>query len=219
MSTKKEDFFSKLQFDLGDRWPELDPNDISTIDQLADFIIKRSKINPWPFLRFLTYFNACQTFLSGLLKQAVSPYFNLNELSVKEKNAFISFTKAEFGEPLAFRRPKTMRTVVFVFPILAILLPMIVSTYLITAKSYSGWLYLSGLIGLIISIGAFELTKRFKKRIEPDALLEYSKSFYVIHNQKLTEEPSRDQLLDLICQIAKSYYKIDFSADSTIPES
>ena len=218
MNTKKEIFLNQLQFELGDRWPELNSDDLKTIKQLSDFIRERAKINPWHFLRFIPYFLKAQDRLSGLRGESVNLHFDLNTLSKNDKSTFLSFTNDEFGAPLTLRRTKPLKTAVFIFPLVIVLLPMLISTYLITVKSFSGWFYLSGLVGLVLSIGLFSITNRLKNRFEPHSLLEYAKSFYVIHNQTLLEDPSEDQLINFICQAAKNYFGTDFTADSVIPD-
>lgn len=218
MYSKKEIFLDQLQFELGDRWPELDYSSISTINELTDFVLDRQVVSHWPFLSFLTFYTHAATFIEQEKKIAVSSNYDLNNLSKSEKIKFIQFIEASFGKPLVFRRPKKLVKFIFIFPILVILLPMLISTYLITTLNYSGLLYLSGLIGLLLTVGLFKITEPFKNRFSPSSLLEYSKSLFVINNLKQVEAPSREVLIGFLCQSAKSSFQSDFKAETIIPE-
>ncbi|MFK8036941.1 MAG: hypothetical protein AB8B74_01525 [Crocinitomicaceae bacterium] len=217
MLSKKENFLDQLQFELGDRWPQLDYNSISTVDELADFIEGRQATNPWPFLKFLTFYTKANQLIEKKKQVDISSNFDLNKLTKSEKVEFIQLVK-EFGQPLLFRRSKKLSIFVFTFPVLTILTPLLISTYLVAALNYSGWLYLSSLAGLLLSIGLFRLTESLKNKFSPSSILEYSKSLYVINNQKWTQEPSREMLIYFICQSAKAIYQTDFKSESIIPK-
>jgi hypothetical protein len=219
MSTKKEDFIFQLQFDLGDRWPDLEVSSVQTIDALADFILKRNVSSKWHFTRFLPIYQALTNWLKTHTNHTISANFDLNSLSKVEKKDLLTYIQQSLGTPLTFRRPPALHTLVFVAPVVLILLPMLISTYLVTGLDMSGWVYLSGLLGLGVSLALFALTTPQKALFHPATLLQYSKSFYVINNQQITKDATKAQIIDYLSEAGSDFYKKSIVATSIIPEA
>lgn len=217
MQSQKEDFLNQLQFEIGHRWPNLDIDSISTISDLVNYISERHQHSKWPFLRFIPIYSAIKQFISNHTNSPVSADFDLNSLDKEGKRELNKMLENNHGTPLTFRRPSVIQNIVFLLPILLILLPLLISTYLITARDMTGWLYLSGLIGLLVTIGAFKITKPLKNQFSPKTVLEYSKAFYVVNNQLISENPSEEAITEFLCDAAERFYKMPFKLSSEIP--
>ncbi|MFK8046123.1 MAG: hypothetical protein AB8B72_11555 [Crocinitomicaceae bacterium] len=217
MYSKKEDFLNQLQFELGHRWPELEVNSVETIEDIAGFVLKKNKSSNWPFLRFLPFYFSLKNWLALKTGKNISSEFDLNSLSKPDKIKLAEYTENKFGKPIEFRRPSTLKKIIFLVPLILVFVPLLVSTYLITSKDYSGWLYISALAGLLLTLALFKVTEGLKNNFDPSSLLDYAKSFYVIHNQKMTEEATKTEVINYLCASAEQFYKQPFEPNSQIP--
>ena len=218
MNSKKEDFLNQLEFELGHRWSDSDMQSLTTLAELEKCIFKKSDKSKWHFLRFLPIYSQSKKWIEKQIGESVSTQFDLNTLKTSQKAELIRFLTEKFGKPLAMRRPVFIQKVIYTLPILLIIVPLLISTYLITAKDVTGWIYMSGIIGLLLTIGAFKITESTKKQFSPNTLLEYSKAFYVVNNQSISKNASREDLLDFLCAAAERFYKQPFTSSSEIPD-
>lgn len=219
MSSKKEDFIFQLQFNIGDRWPDIDLDTIHTISDLAVFIEHRNKVNKWHFLRFLPMYLQVKSWLSKLMSKDISKDFDLNSLSKTHKAELQQYVEENFGKPLTYRRPTTLHALVFTGPVAFILFPLLISTYLVAAKNFSGWIYLSALVGVLVTLLLFKITEPLKTKYSPNTVLQYCKSFYVVNNQKISEDPSREMLVTYLCEEAEAFYGNKYTEHSEIPSA
>jgi len=217
MYSKKEDFLNQLQFELGHRWPELEIESVDTIQDILAFILMKAQGSKWPFLRFLPFYFSLKKWLESKTGQNITSQFDLNSLNKTDKAELTQYITAEYVAPIEFRRPSTLKKVIFLTPLVLVLVPLLLTTYLVTAQNYSGWLYTSALAGLILTFGLFKATNGMKRKFDPPTLLEYSKSFYVIHNQKMTTEASNTEVVDYLCASAQEFYKQPFEPNTQIP--
>ncbi len=216
MYSKKEDFLNQLQFELGHRWPNLDLNSVDTIDSIADLITKKHNSSKWPFLRFLPFYFGLKSWIENKTGNKVRSNFDLNNLSKSDKVEITSFIESNFEKPITFRRPNIIKTIVFLAPLLLVFAPLLISTYLVTAKDFSGWLYISALIGLLLSLALFKITAGIKNSFSPPTLLDYSKAFFVVNNQRIIEDATREDLVNYLCASAEDFYKEPFTSNSQI---
>ena len=85
-----------------------------------------------------------------MIGQKINSENDLNKLlNTKQQKEIL---KDHGVQPIESSRPKFINQIVFLFPALALLGSFLFSTYLITTKDYSDWVYLSGLMGIILSL-------------------------------------------------------------------
>jgi len=215
MLSKKEVFLNDLQFKIGDRTSNTDLA-FETAEDLSKFFISRHEKANWPFLNFLPVYFRIKQQLETIIGKPVGSDFDLNLLTSLEKVELNQFLSQEFKHPLALQRPKFIHTIIFIFPLFAVLGSLLVSTYLITALDYSGWTYLSALIGFILSFLLIQGSKGLKNRFSPSTLLEYCKSLFVIHNQTINTSPTSDLVERFILDQAEISFNKRFKASDKL---
>ena len=215
MFDRKEDFLNGLRFKIGDRSSEFDIR-VNSAKDLVEFYSLRHQKSLWPFLNFLPVYFKLKTHLEGLIGSDVTTDFNLNSLISSDKAELDNFLGKEFGHHLEKKRPKSIELFVFIFPVFAILGALLVSTYLITVKEYSGWTYVSGLAGFLISLGLFRFTTGLKTKYHPETLVEFAKAFYVVHHQQITIEVTQQQIETFVLDELETYFKRPFDLEEEI---
>lgn len=220
MFSKKEDFTNIIQFKIGERIDDLQSKDYDCIDDLANLFQKKNDEFNWKPLHFLNTYYFIKAQVEKLTSKSISSETDLNDiLDGKQKKELLVILKNNNILPIEMARPKFINQIVFLFPVAAIMGSMLISTYLITAKDYSGWVYLSGLIGILLSIGLFKITSKAKKQFKPSSLLEYVKSTYVIRHKTLSKASNtKEQLIMFLLDELELVYKKKFSSTESIPE-
>lgn len=221
MFSKKEEFTNSIQFKIGERIEDLKPSDYGTIEELGDLFQQKNDEFNWKTLHFLSLYYPIKEKIEAITTKEIHSETDLNSLlNGKEKEELIEFLKSQKIDPIEMSRPKIVNQIVFLFPVLGILGSMLISTYLITAKDYSGWIYLSGLIGIILSLGLFKITEKLKVQFKPNTLLGYVKSTYVVRYKTISRKPhTRQQLIQFLLDELEMIYDKRFDATETIPEN
>jgi len=221
MFSKKENFTNNIQYKIGLRIDDLKPSDFNSVDDLCDMFQAKNNESIWKPLHFLNVFYLFINTIENITNQTIQANTNLNAcLNKSQQKEFINALKKNDIKPIEFSRPKTIKQIVFLFPSIAIIGSLLISTYLITAKDYSGWVYLSGLIGLILSAVLFKITAHLKTKFSPETVLEYAKSTYVIRHKTLVKnEHTPKQLKDFVLSELCLTYKKEFSSSDSIPEN
>ncbi len=213
---QKDYFLNQLQFKIGDRWDDLNPDTIKNVNDLKVFIKNRNSHSAWPFLHFLPFYFDLKEQVSKLVNQEVSGNFNLNKLNNTQKKELSNFIAKNYAPPLTMSRPALLQKIVFIFPALAVLGSLLISTYLITALDYSGLWYITALVGLVLSYLLFESTKGLKNHFKPASILDYSKAFLVVNHLHFSNEFNEKQLESFILEELALFYKKDFTPTATI---
>ena len=221
MFSKKEDFTNSIQSKIGLRIEDLSSKDYNSIQDLAQLFEAKNKDSNWKPLHFLNTLSLMKKSLESITEQSIDSQTNLNTtLNKSQKQEFLNALQSNNIKPIELSRPKTIHQFVFIFPALSIMGSMLLSTYLITAKDYSGWVYLSGLVSIILSLGLFKLTAGLKVYFKPDTLFEYAKSTYVVrHKQLIKNEITTSLITDFLLEELQHFYKKDFSKTDSIPEN
>jgi len=218
MYSRKEDFLSQLQYKIGDRWEDIDSEHTESAKSLINFLQSRHNQSKWPFLNFLPFYTNLKSSIEKEIGKNITSSFNLNDLKSEQRKNIISCIDTEEGINLEMKRPKMIHQFIFIFPLIGILGSMLMSTYLITSKDASGFWYLSGLLGLIISLLLFNMTKKLKSNFSPNLLLDYSKSYFVVNIQVLKINYSNKMLEKFILDELELHYNESFNLDSKIPD-
>jgi len=221
MFSKKEDFTNNIQYKIGLRIDDLKPSDFKSIDDLSKMFQAKNNESTWKPLHFLNVYYFFKTIIENITKQNIYSNTNLNDcLNKSQQKEFIDLLEKNNIKPIEFSRPQTINKIVFLFPIITIMGSLLLSTYLITAKDFSGWIYLSGLIGLILSAVLFKITAHLKTKFNPETLLNYAKSTYVVRHKSLVKNKyTSQQLSDFMLNELCLEYKKEFSSSDSIPEN
>lgn len=221
MFSKKEEFTNNIQYSVGQRIEDLTSKSYSTLNELADLFIQENKNSKWKSLNFLHSYYAIKEIAEKMSGKAVNADTDLNDLfDIKQKKEFVEALKAINISPIAFSRPPVLNKIVYLYPVVSILGTMLFSTYLIVGKDMTGWVYLSGLFGLISSWALFKVTAPTTWHFRPATLLEYAKSTYVVRYQSLSQkEFTKSQLTDFLIDGAKKVYQTTFETEQVIPEN
>jgi hypothetical protein len=218
MFTKKEEFTNTIQFKVGLRFDDLSAASYQNINELTEIFMKKDLLNKWKTLPFFNFYYDAKQYLENLLNTPIDSEFNIEKrLNSEQKQNFITYITNKNIKPIVFFRPQGLVKLITFFPVIGILVPMLISTYLITAKDFSGWTYLSGLFGLIIWLLLISLTKGLKTHIYPEHFLDYLKSTYVIRYRTLSQEITDVEMVKKFIQeeLAKIYGK-EFGYDELI---
>ena len=220
MFSKKEEFTNIIQYKIGERIDDLKSTDYDSIDDLANLFERKNDAFNWKTLHFLNIYYVLKENIETLTSQSINSETDLNALlNKKQKKEVIELLKRKDIKPIELSRPSLINKVVFLFPIISILGAMLMSTYLITAKDYSGWIYLSGLLGIVLSLGLFKITSNLKTQFSPNTLLDFAKSTYVIRYKKLSQTPNtKEQLLNFLLEELELVYHKKYSSTESIPE-
>jgi len=219
MFSKKEDFTNTIQYKLGIRFDDLTSKSYQNINELADFFIEKNKTSKWKTLNFLQTYYHHKSFLEEETNQTLNSNTNLNQILNKhQKTNYFEFLKQHKISPIELSRPNYINTLIIWFPIIGVLGVMLISTYLITKKDWSGWTYLSGLVGIIIWLLIIHLSKPLKTKFNPELFLDYIKSTYVIRYKELSKKELSPQLVKQFIQdeLLQLYNKT-FSFEENIP--
>ncbi len=217
MFSKKEDFLNNLQYEIGDRFNDIENTELNTANDIVSILTQRNEKAPWKFLHFLPVYFFLKSKVEVLTDQNISTDFNLNTLSTEHKRELRIAVEKEYGQSFEFRRPKLLRNFVFLFPVFGVLGALIVSTYMVTLKDASGWVFLSGLAGIILSLLFFTGTKNFKTKFYPDRLLDFSKSFYVINHAFTPRQNSKQELENFILEALRERFDDSIGLSDSIP--
>ncbi len=219
MFSKKEDFTNTIQYKIGLRFDDLHAESYQSINDLADIFINKDTKAKWKSLNFLNLYYQAKEFLEKETNQTINSTTNLNELLNKEqKQAFISFLNHNQIKPIEFLRPDGINNMIAWFTIFGILVPMLLSTYLVTKLDITGWVYLSGLVGIVIWLIIINLTKPLKTKFNPPTFLDYIKSTYVIRYKTLNQNSLNPQLVkQFINNELQLIYNKSFNFEEKIP--
>ncbi|MGV6862154.1 MAG: hypothetical protein ACWA41_10300 [Putridiphycobacter sp.] len=219
MFSKKEEFTNSIQFRIGIRHDDLTTNSYTTINDLCDFFIQKNNESNWKTLPFLNLFFETEQYLKEELNQDVNFDFNLNDkLDGNQKKAFLDFIESKNIKPIEQSRTNGLNNIIAWFPVFGILGPMLISTYLVTAKDITGWIYLSGLAGLMIWLALIKTTQLSRKRFNPEHLLDYIKSTYTIRYKTLSQNEVNPELVkQFISKELSAIYGKTFDYSEEIP--
>ncbi len=219
MFSKKEDFTNTIQYKIGLRFDDLHAESYNSINDLADIFINKDAKAKWKSLNFLNLYYQAKAFLEKETNQTINSNTNLNDLlSKNQKQAFISFLNQNQIKPIEFLRPDGMNNLLAWFPVFGILAPMLVSTYLVTKLDITGWVYLSGLVGVGIWLILINLTKPLKTKFNPPTFLDYIKSTYVIRYKTLSQTDINPELVkQFINDELQLVYNKSFLFEENIP--
>jgi hypothetical protein len=219
MFSKKEDFTNTIQYKIGIRFDDLHENSYNTVDELAQLFINKDKSAKWKSLNFLNLYYQAKHFIEDKTNKTINTNTNLNDvLDRTTKQQFIDFLIENNIKPIEFFRPNGINNILAWFPVFGILGPMLISTYLVTKLDMSGWWYLSGLVGIGIWLFLIVSTRGTRKKFNPNSLLDYIKSTYVIRYKTLSQvDLNKDLVRQFIKDELKTIYKIDFSDNQKIP--
>lgn len=218
MFSKKEDFINEIQFKIGDRFYDTESVDLNSPADFIDLFKKRNDKNTWKGLNFLPIYYSLKSRLNTLGFKDTTSNFDLNSLNKSQKTDLLDFIKKEIGQPLLLKRPSIINLFVYLFPLFGILGSMLISTYLITVKDYSGWIYVSGLIGFGLSYFFFESTKTLRTVFSPSTILDYSKSFYVVNHKQLKNDYELKMLESFILEELELLYGKSFQLNDKLPD-
>ena len=221
MFSKKIDFTDDIQYKLGERIEDLKPEDYRTANNLVEFFEIINQKSKWKYLHFLNTYYLIKQKIEDITKHKVNSNSNLNNiLNHTQKDELETLLLQNNIKPIERKRPDSIHNLIFLLLPVLVLAPMLISTYLITAKGYTGWIYLSGLVGLIISVIFIKLTKGLKKQMSPKSLLEYAKSTYVVrHKTLINKAHTKAQLTQFICDELEVVFNTKFEGDTIIPDN
>lgn len=221
MFSKKEDFTNTIQYKIGIRFDDLNAGSYKSVNDLAQLFINKDKSVKWKSLNYLDLYYKAKDFLEKTTHKKINSETNLNDLLDKtSKQQFVEFLKSNQIKPIEFFRPNTLNNILTWFPIVGILGPMLIATYLVTKHELTGWWYLKGLAGLIIWLLLIFVTKSTRTRFNPATFLDYIKSTYVIRYKTLSNVPLNEGLVKQFIkdELYKTYQK-DFNDEEEIPEN
>jgi len=221
MFSKKIDFTDSIQYKLGERFDDLKESDYKTANDLVKLFDAKNKESKWKNLHFLNLYYFMKDGLESITGSKLHSYSNLNDiLNADQKIEFEILIKSKGIEPISKSRPSGIRSILFLLPAILILAPLLLSTYFITAKDFSGWLYLSALFGAIITFGFIFITKGLKKQFSPNTLLDYAKSTFVVRYKTLSQHKhSTQQLENFILDELNIEFDKSFEINSIIPDN
>jgi hypothetical protein len=221
MFSKKDDFTNDIQYKLGERIDGLDSTSYSTINDLCEIFEQQNNTQPWNGLSFLNYYFQLKKIVETKLSESVDSTFDLNSKLTKQQKEelLIELNKLEI-KPIELSRSPKINLFISLFTLASILGTMLISTLLITVKGYSGWTYLSGLIGLVLSVLLFKLTAKSKHNFLSGNILQYAKSTYVIRHKTLSKTThQREDLIAFINEELNIVFGKTFKVDELIPEN
>jgi hypothetical protein len=219
MFSKKEDFTNTIQYKIGIRFDDLYENSYNTVNELAQLFINKDKSAKWKSLNYLNLYYKAKHFIEENTNKTINTDTNLNNvLNKKTKKLFIDFLYENKIKPIELFRPNGINNILAWFPVFGILGPMLISTYLVTKLDMTGWWYLSGLVGVGIWLFLIVLTKSTRNKFNPDTLLDYIKSTYVIRYKTLSKvDLNEDLVRQFIKDELKTIYQANFSDVQKIP--
>jgi VIT1/CCC1 family predicted Fe2+/Mn2+ transporter len=222
MYSKKEDFTNTIQFLIGERIESLEANSYSTIEELAKLFQDRNDKLQWKALSFLNIFYIIKSKVESLTSaKDLKSTANINKLLSKtQKTELIAYLKENEIKPPEFERAAPFETLVYLFPVPAILGTMLVCTYYITKHDYSGWIYLFGLVGLALSILLLIGTAPLKTKFKEDNLVDYAKLTYTVKHKVYCQNPNtKEQLIQFLTDELEVAYGKRFMPTEMIPEN
>ena len=222
MYSKKEEFTNTIQFLIGVRIENLEASSYKTIEDLAKlFQAKNDKVG-WKALPFLNIYYTLKSKIEDLTStENIRSTVDVNKLLSKtQKLELIAYlTKNEIKVP-EFERPSKLETLVYLFPVPAILGTLLVCTFFITKHGYSGWIYLFGLIGLVVSILLLVATAPLRTKFKEDTLVEFAKLTYTIKYKTYVDTPhNSEQLIRFLTDEFEVEYGKRFLLNEIIPEN
>lgn len=216
MVSKKENFIDELQIKIGNQFYRENENHLNTGHDLVEFFLERHQKSNWKFLNFLPFYFETKQEVEAIFKHELDGEFDLNELSKSDKASLDKHFDAKYSLNLVLKRPQLLHQFIFIFPLITVLGCLLISTYLITVKDYSGWIYLSALSALLISLALILFTQKMRTKFHPKTILEYCKFFYVIHHQNIKKEFKRNQLETFILNELTSSYGSSITLNDSI---
>ena len=221
MYSKKDDFTNTIQFIIGVRQESLESKSYQTINDLAEIIQHRNDEQKWKPLHFLNTYYLIKNKVEDLISSPIKSSSNLNEiLSKSQRFELMSYLKENNIKPTELTRPKTINQIVFMLPPALIMGALLISTYLITAKDFTGWIYLSGLVAIVISVGLMMLTTKLKTKFIEDNLVEYAKLTYTTRHKSLVDiKNTKAQLIQFLTDEVENEFGKKLSPTDIIPES
>lgn len=222
MYSKKEDFTNTIQFLIGERIENLEASSYSTVEELAEqFQVRNDKLQ-WKALHFLNIYYVLKEKVESLTSvKKVQSTVNINKvLNKSQKAELMSYLKENDIKPPELERPSPFESLVYLFPVPAILGTMLVCTYYITKHDYSGWIYLLGLVGLVLSVLLVVGTAPLKNRFKENSLVDYAKLTYTIKHKAYCDKPNtKAQLIEFLTDELEVTYGKRFSPTEIIPEN
>lgn len=222
MYSKKEDFTNTIQFLIGERIEDLEASSYVNVEELATLFQERSDKLAWKSLHFLPIYNLLKSKVESLTGQTeIKSTLDLNKaLNKSQTTELVAYLNENSIKVPEFERPSPLESVVYIFPVPAILGTMLVCTYYITKHDYSGWIYLSGIVGVVLSVLFIKLTAPFKTNFKEDSLVEYAKLIYTLKHKDYVGSPNtRGQLIDFLTNELEVAYGKRFSPTEVIPEN
>jgi len=222
MYSKKEEFTNTIQFLIGERIEDLEASSYSNIEELALlFQTKNDKLS-WNSLHFLNIYYTLKSKIEELISEKnIKSTTNINKiLSKTQKHELVDYLNTQHIKTPEFERPSPLKNLVYIFPVPAILGTMLICTYYITKYDYSGWVYLFGLVGVVMSILLFVLTIPLRNTFKEDRLVEYAKLIYTIKHKVHVKTPNtHSQLVLFLTNELEVEFGKRFSPTETIPEN
>lgn len=222
MYSKKEEFTNTIQFLIGERIEDLESSSYTTIEELSELFQAKSNKTSWKSLHFLVIFYKLKSKIEELTStKSILSSTDLNlVLNKAQKDELVDFMKVNQIRPPEFERPPMIERIVFLFPVPAILGTMLICTYYITKYDYSGWLYLLGLVGVVLSALLIILTAPFRNKFKSSTLVDYAKLTYTIGHKKHVETSnSKAQLLQFLTDELENEFGKRLTPTETIPEN
>jgi len=222
MHSKKDEFTNTIQFLIGQRIEDLEASSYSNIDELAQlFQIKNDKLS-WKPLHFLNIYYSLKLKIEELSSEEnIKSTTNINKvLSKTQQHELVDYLNKQQIKVPEFERSSPLENLVYIFPVPAILGTMLICTYYITKYDYSGWVYLFGLVGIVMSVLLLVLTIPLRNRFKEDRLVEYAKLIYTIKHKVFVETPNTHaQLILFLTDELEVEFEKRFSPTETIPEN
>ena len=221
MDSKKEEFTNTIQFLIGQRIENLEAKSYNTVKELATLLQTENDKKNWKPLHFLSIFYKIKEKIEQLTSNKVKSTTNINQLLNKTQKEELSKYLIESNiKTTELMRPSTLNTIVFLFPVPAIMGTMLICTYFITKHDYSGWIYLSGLVGIALSLTLFLVTAPLRTHFKEDYLVDYAKLTYTIKQKDYCKIPNTTvQLIQFITDELEVVFGQRFSETESIPEN
>ena len=105
------------QFIMGSEYGDPDERP-KQIDTTAAFFIDKNERATWKFLNFLPLYFNLKSFIEKHYGQNIDSNFNLNNLSISQKNNLNTYLLFNYGNKVEMKRPRFVHVLLFTFPLL-----------------------------------------------------------------------------------------------------
>ena len=222
MYSKKEEFTNTIQFIIGERIENLEASSYNNIEDLAALFQAKSDKTHWKSMHYFPIYYILKTKVQELLgKENVLASINLNaELNQSQKIELMNHLKDNKIKVPELTRPALLEKLIYLFPLAAVMGTLLICTYYITKYDITGWIYLFGLLGLILSVLLIVLTKPLRNQLKENSLIEFAKLTYAIkHKDHVKNANTKKQLIDFLTNEVEVAFGKRFTPTETIPEN